>query len=330
MQAIPKFLHLLRQHDFEIMAFFSDNEYLRTAVIYSLRSGSVFGIRLDEGVFDVHHLTPDITHYITQNTETTPISTMELFKCFHSTLEKSLEKMKKEGESSAPWGDWAYHFFDKGHLAYQSFGQSFGQNSEMGNQGNNENNEKFVQILDFLPTYTGFILLLSFEQFLKSKTVLHTTIPQITASLQGQIKRFIENTFDKWRKEYDFVEDMKSCSFLASSPEHLSTTFTRKQKLYLLLQQVHKLIRSIQKELYHFEENSVEWTFQETMDFARRKRELYKHLDKLRLLCKHAEEMLWILHIHLTSTIVLFQSIHQKLETTIDQVEKMLEFKGTF
>ena len=323
MQALSKFLHLLRQHEFEIMGFFSDNEYLRTAIIYSLRSGCILGVRLDEGVFDVQHITPDISHYITQSTDTTPLSTLELHRNFHSTFLSSLEQIKKEGECSANWKEWAYHFFDKGHLVYQPLDQE-----TICVSPSSYSSSSFVTIMDFMPTYTGFIILLSLEQFIKAKTILHTIIPQLHSSLEGNLTRFTETRFQDMVETYNFIEKMKSYPFLSSTPSQLSSIHSRKQKLYTILHQVHLLIRSIQKELYNFEENSVEWTFQETMDFARRKRELYKHLDKLRLLCKHAEEMLWILHIHSTSTIIIYQVIRQKLVSTVDMVDTLIDFKG--
>jgi hypothetical protein len=320
--AIPKFIAMLRQHDFEIMAFFSDNEFLRTAVIYSLRTGVVMGIRLDEGVFDTNHLTSDISHFITQPTDQPPQSSVCLYNEFRPSITSLIESANKEGD----WKEWAIHFFDKSHLLYQPL---FSNDSLISPPfSNNENSSNFLKILDFPTTYTGFLLLLPFEQFCKAKTTLHTLLPQLFALFQDTVSSFTTEKFNNWQQEYDFVTSMKSFSFLSASPTQLQTFYERKQRLYTILNTVHHMIRNIQRELYSFEEDSMEWTFQESMDCARRKRELYKHLDKLRLLCKHGEEMLWILSVHISATLVNFLVLQRKLEKTVSVIQEMVNYKG--
>jgi hypothetical protein len=306
---LQKFITILHQQDYGILFFMTRQQFVHSVVVVHYRNYTVLAILFADGVFAVADCPSEHVRYSLDVCQADAQHTTQLL--FPPFLEKfqSIIDTYKTGSFTAVTSHVQFLFFQHGKMIVSGIPTVM------------------WTMIDFPTHYLGFVLSLSFEDFCRSKSTVHTHFHSLHSQLLLEVETFVETTWPVYDEQYSFLSSLKCGPYLESeNHEEYRKTLQRFQQTGELLSHISSTLYKIRQELYNFEHDSIDWTFEESMDFAKRKRTLYKHSDRLRLFHKYALELLWILHVHITFRMVVYYVLHLKIEKTLKHVQDLIEF----
>ena len=319
-----KFFQLLQTQDMSPLFLVTEKEWVRYFCLYVRESALVFLVHADEGAFRLEEAPVHLPRFdvcaserergipTTKEGRSTNPSLCSLLPDMTATksYQLFLSETAKDIWPPTTFSPWTIAVVHEATIR----------------RWNQEENEYLLHTMeDFSRHFRGFFFSVPFEHFCRNKQTIAMTLQDMWQNMTRHVHLFFQNYWEP--QQLAFLEHMEMTDFFDNACAQLAALEAERMETRGTLLETIRTQTRLEREVFDMERDVADFTFDESVKCAKRKRVLLRDLDQLRLARKYVEELIWLMHMKNTCFLLYFFVLSLPVRQAVDEVRNLQKWQ---